>query len=74
MIRIECFISEGCLSRHQLESNIRAALEQEGLEAEVTFTVICEDEAKRLGIPGSPTVRIAGRDIESLQVLRGTVS
>jgi len=73
-MRIECFLSQGCASREALEANIKEALSLEGVQAQLNFQVIGEDEARRLGIPGSPTVFLEGRDLEGLRVLEGTVS
>ena len=63
MIEIDCYISEGCTSEDGLRKNIADALEQDSLEAEVTFHRIREKEANELGLRGSPTVLINGVDI-----------
>ncbi|MEJ5375315.1 MAG: hypothetical protein WHX93_01910 [bacterium] len=73
-MKIEAFLSQGCASRHALEANIREALVQEGLEAKISFLVVGEQEARTLGIPGSPTVFLNGEDLEGLRLLEGTVS
>lgn len=73
-VRIECVVAEGCASLGSLERNIRKALEEEGMEAEITVTVVGEEEARRMGIPGSPTVLINGEDLEGVRFVEGTIS
>ncbi len=63
-MKIECFFFEGCPSTEKLKENIRQALLQEGMEAEVSFRVLSHEEAERLGIGGSPTVWVDGIDLE----------
>jgi hypothetical protein len=63
LIKIDCYISEGCASEDGLRKNIADALEQKSLEAEVAFHRINEMEANELGLRGSPTVLINGVDI-----------
>ncbi len=64
-MKIECFFSEGCGSKEKLKENIRQALLEEGMEAEVSFRVLSQEEAEQLGIGGSPTVWVNGQDLES---------
>ena len=63
MIKIDCYISQGCASEDGLRKNIADALKRESLEAEVAFYRINEIEANELGLRGSPTVLINGVDI-----------
>ena len=63
LIKIDCYISDGCASEDGLRKNIAAAVDRESLEAEVAFHRINEIEADELGIKGSPTVLINGVDI-----------
>ena len=62
-MKIDCYLSEHCGSYYQLRDNIRAALRQLGMEVEVVFHTVSYDEALSLGIPGSPTIRLDGRDL-----------
>jgi hypothetical protein len=62
-MKIECFFSEGCGSKEKLKENIEEAILEEGIETEISFKEITQKEAERLGIGGSPTVWIDGRDI-----------
>ncbi len=63
-MKIECFFSEGCGSKEKLKENIRQALLEEGMDAEVSFRVLSQEEAGQLGIGGSPTVWVNGQDME----------
>ena len=63
-MKIECFFSEGCGSKDKLRENIRKALLADGMEAEVFFRVLSQEEAEQLGIGGSPTVWVNGQDLE----------
>jgi len=61
-MKIECFFSEGCGSKEKLKENIQKALLAEGMDAEIFFRVLSQEEAEQLGIGGSPTVWLNGRD------------
>ncbi len=63
MIKIDCYISEGCASEDGLRKNIADALGREFLEADVVIHKINEKEANEFGLRGSPTVLINGVDI-----------
>lgn len=63
-MKIDCYLSEHCGSYHRLRENIDRALQELSLQAEVTFHTIYSDDAVALGIPGSPTVRVNGRDLQ----------
>lgn len=63
-MKIECFMSESCGSYHQLRENIEKALKELGIEAEVSYPVVYYDEAMKLGLRGSPHIRIDGKDFD----------
>jgi hypothetical protein len=63
-MKVECFFSPGCGSKEKLQENIQQALREEGIDAEISFREISQDEAERLGIGGSPTVWVDGQDLE----------
>jgi len=63
-MKIESFFSEGCGSKEKLKENIGQALLEEGMEAEVSYRVLSQEEAEQLGIGGSPTVWVDGQDLE----------
>lgn len=62
-MKIDCYLSEHCGSYHQLRENIHAALQELGLNVAVVFHTISYDEAVRLGIIGSPTIRVDGDEL-----------
>jgi hypothetical protein len=65
-MKIDCYLSEHCGSYHELNERISASLKELGLAADVEFHTVCTaDDAAALGVPGSPTIRINGRDIVS---------
>ena len=62
-MKIDCYLSEHCGSYYQLNDNISRALRELGMDAEVVFHTVFYDEAVSLGITGSPTLRLNGRDL-----------
>lgn len=66
LLKIEAFLSTNCPSEPMLKDHIEKALALEGLSAEVTFKRLSGDEAERLGLKGSPTVKINGEEIQPL--------
>lgn len=46
-MKIECFFSEGCSSKEKLKENIRQALLEEGMDAEVSFRVLSQKEVEQ---------------------------
>jgi len=63
-MKIECFMSEGCGSYHQLRENIDKALSEQGVQADVSYHTVSYDEAMKLGLKGSPHIRINGKDLD----------
>jgi hypothetical protein len=61
---IKCFISLDCESGPPTEANIKQALEAEDVEAEVVVRRIDDEQAMSLGITGSPSVFINGRELQ----------
>lgn len=64
-MRFEVLHVEGCSGYEATERNLREVLAEEGMEAaEVELVEIrTDEEARRLRFPGSPTVRVDGRDL-----------
>ncbi len=61
---IELLYREGCPNYDPARRALQKALSQEGMEAEIEAVVVSsEDEARRLGFPGSPAIRRDGGDI-----------
>ena len=63
-MKIECFFTEGCGSKKQLMQHTEQALREERIDAEVLSRQVSQEEAKQMGIGGSPTVWVDGRDLE----------
>jgi predicted thioredoxin/glutaredoxin len=61
-LKIDIFTSETCGSYYQLRENIEKALAELHVEAEVNYRTVYYDDAVSLGIKGSPSVWINGKD------------
>jgi hypothetical protein len=64
ILKIDCYLSQGCTSEGTLKTNIALALEKEGLQAEVNFYRINDAEALSRGLSGSPSVFINGKELQ----------
>lgn len=62
-MRIDCYVSERCSSEEALRKNVMEALTLEEMNATVNFHRISERVAQKLGLMGSPSVLINGKDI-----------
>ena len=64
MLKIEILYFDGCPTYLEAENNVREALAEEGIEAEVRLVALnTDEEARGLRFPGSPTIRANGRDL-----------
>ena len=63
-MKIDCYLSLGCDSEDDLRENIHQAIEFEAVDADIKFYRITEKEAEELGLKGSPSVLINGKDIQ----------
>lgn len=63
-VKVECYISMGCVSEPELKKNLSDALREMAPDAEVVFLRVSAEEAEKLGLRGSPSVLIDGRDIQ----------
>lgn len=64
-MKIELFYFASCPSYKQALANIKAALKEKNLHAEVVLIPVeSEAKAQEVGFQGSPSVRINGKDIE----------
>jgi hypothetical protein len=64
-VQIDFLFWDGCPSYPEAEALLADVLRERGLEAEIVRTEVTSDEdAERLAFPGSPTIRIDGRDID----------
>jgi len=65
-LTIDCYLSQGCQSEEALKMNIATALERDGIKADVNFHRLNDDEASSLGLSGSPSVFINGKELQPL--------
>jgi len=64
-VRIDFLFWRECPSHPEARALLRKVLEERGVEAEVVEReVLTQDDAKELAFPGSPTIRVDGRDID----------
>ncbi len=64
MDKVELLYFDGCPGYRKAEQTLKAALSREDCEAEVELVAVNTDaEAEALKFPGSPTVRVDGRDL-----------
>ncbi len=65
-LTIDCYLSQGCQSEEALKMSIATALERDGIKADVNFQRLNDDEASSLGLSGSPSVFINGKELQPL--------
>ena len=64
-MRIELFYWEGCPSHPEALALLEDVLAERGIETTVELREVLTDaEAEELRFPGSPTIRIDGRDVD----------
>jgi hypothetical protein len=64
-VEVEVLSSPSCPSRDATLDAVRRTAEQAGVAAVLIERVVASDEeARALRMPGSPTVRVAGRDVQ----------
>jgi hypothetical protein len=63
-MKIDCYLSPECASEEALRKNITRALDIEKLEAELIIHRIDDDRAIALGLSGSPSVFIDGKELQ----------
>jgi hypothetical protein len=64
-VKIDVYWWEGCPSYPEAVALLRRVLAERGVTAEIEMhEVRSDEEAVRLRFPGSPTIRIDGRDID----------
>ena len=65
MVEVELLVAPGCGSHQPLEALLRKLLAELQAPAELRVIVVeTPEQARELAFPGSPTVRIQGRDLE----------
>jgi hypothetical protein len=64
-VRIDLLFWRECPSYPEARLLLRQVIEERGVEAEVVEReVLTQDEAQELAFPGSPTIRVDGRDVD----------
>ena len=64
-MRVELLFWDGCPSHPETLDLLRELIGERGLDVEVELTEVeTQAEAEALGFPGSPTVRVDGRDVD----------
>ena len=64
-MRIEFLFWEGCPSHPEAKALLQEVLDEHGIEARVEVREIhTHEEAVELAFPGSPTIRVDGRDVD----------
>jgi hypothetical protein len=64
---IDLYYWEGCPSHPEALALLEAVLAERGIDVAVELhEVLTDDEAVELRFPGSPTIRVDGRDIDPL--------
>ena len=62
---IELLYWDGCPSHPEARELLEDVLASRGIDAEIRMTHVATDaEARRRDFPGSPTIRIDGRDVD----------
>jgi glutaredoxin len=62
-MKVEILHFDGCPTYRATENTLKQVLVEKGIEAEVELVAVNSDEeARRLRFPGSPTIRVDGRD------------
>ncbi|MCS7006939.1 MAG: DUF2703 domain-containing protein [Gaiellaceae bacterium] len=64
-MRIELYYWEGCPSHPEARALLEEVLRERGIEAPIEMREVrTREEAAALRFPGSPTIRIDGRDVD----------
>jgi hypothetical protein len=64
-VKVELLYWEQCPSHPEALELLRGALAERGVEADVELREVrTQEEAEALRFPGSPTIRIDGRDVD----------
>lgn len=69
-VQIEFLYSEECPSHERALKLLHEVIAEEGIQAELRVQQVeTDEEAERTRFPGSPTIRVGGRDIEETDEL-----
>jgi hypothetical protein len=65
-VRIELYFWEGCPSHPEAKALLQQVLDEHGIDTPIQMREVrTREDAIRLAFPGSPTIRIDGRDVDS---------
>jgi hypothetical protein len=63
-MKMEILYFDGCSTHLDAEKTLREVLEEEGVDAEVELVAAnTHEDAQDLRFPGSPTIRVGGKDL-----------
>jgi hypothetical protein len=63
-MKVEVLYFDECPTYETATKTLRAVLTEEGVEAQIELLAVnTDEEARRLRFPGSPTIRVDGRDL-----------
>ena len=63
-MKLEILYFDGCPTYKTAEETLRGVLAEEGMGERIELVAVnTDEEARRLGFPGSPTIRMNGRDL-----------
>jgi RNase P/RNase MRP subunit p30 len=64
-IQVDVLFAPGCASKDAARDAVERVARAAGVAVEIVLTPVSDQaEARRLRFPGSPTIRVAGRDLE----------
>ena len=64
-IQVDVLFAPGCANAEAARDAVERVARAAGVAVEIVSTPVSDQaEAKRLRFPGSPTIRVAGRDVE----------
>jgi hypothetical protein len=64
-VKVEFLFWEGCPSYPEARELLEGVLAEHGLDQPIdVIEVLTHEDAERLAFPGSPTIRIDGRDVD----------
>ena len=63
-MKIELLYFDGCPTYRPAQESLEQALSEEGINARIELLAVnTDEEAQRMQFPGSPTIRVNGRDL-----------
>ncbi len=63
-MKIELLYFDGCPTYRPAQEALEQALSEEGIDARIQLLAVnTNEEAQRIQFPGSPTIRVNGRDL-----------